>query len=160
MSPREFFPKMPDEVFDMWLFPLIEHIGWPYSELSDDILGSRWEMLLGQIQLNRWHSFNWELRHVVLTPNTLAHSSLMKINGIHDHCVRNAFTMEANLKNTKERFRACTEFFIANGRIPLPCVAIPRHGRLELVDGHHRLAALRKYGKFDIYAVPIYAAFD
>jgi len=27
MTPREFFPYMPDEVFEMWLAPFIQEIG-------------------------------------------------------------------------------------------------------------------------------------
>jgi hypothetical protein len=157
--PREFFPKMPDEAFNIWLAPLIDEIGWPFLQLDSDISGTRWETLLANITLDRWHAFDWELRHVVFTPRTVAHSSLMKIDCIHDHCVRNAYTLTANLQNTKERFRACAEFFATHGRIPLPVVAIPRHGRLELVDGHHRIAALRKHGQLGIYPVPVYSAF-
>src|SRR4030095_4459549 len=37
MTPREFFPYMPDEVFEMWLAPFIQQIGWSFTKTTDDL---------------------------------------------------------------------------------------------------------------------------
>ena len=42
---------MPDAVFEMWLVPFIQQIGWPFSEVTDTLLGTRWDILLGAIPL-------------------------------------------------------------------------------------------------------------
>jgi hypothetical protein len=35
---------MPDAVFEMWLVPFIQQIGWPFSEVTDTLLGTRWDI--------------------------------------------------------------------------------------------------------------------
>lgn len=107
MTPREFFPRMPDEAFDVWLAPLVAQVGWPFSEIGDPLTG-RWQHFLSNIPLNRWHAFTWQLREIELTQKAIAFSSLMLCDDIRNHCASGAQTMTANLENTKERFRAPT----------------------------------------------------
>ena len=158
-SPREFFPNMPDEAFDMWLAPLITRYGWPLLSIDAAVsIETKWGALLANIPLAFWHSSQWELRNIELTPKAFAFSSQMLVDSIVDHCTRGAYTMTANLGNTNQRFRALAEYVSINGRIPLPVVAVPRHGRFELVDGHHRIAAVFHCGIAATYRPPAYVA--
>ena len=154
MTAREFFPTMPDEVFDIWLAPFISQIGWPFKATSDDIGESNWKYLLGNVPLSVWFSGSWKRVSIDITTAPIAPMSILMADEIISHCTTGAQTMTANIKNTKERFRACTDFVQTNGTIPVPFIAAIRNGCLEIFDGNHRLAALRYVKSTQIKWVP------
>lgn len=150
MTPREFFPHMPDTVFESWLAPFIEQIGWSFESLDADLSSSRWKYLLGLIPLSVWHGCTWSLVKLNIAAVRINPSSQWAYQSIIDHCTTGAFTaITANLQDTQERFRACTEYVRTNGTIPAPIVAIVRNNMLEVMDGNHRLAALFHVGVTD-----------
>lgn len=150
MTPREFFPHMPDAVFDSWLAPFIEQIGWPFENLDADMSASRWKYLLGLIPLSDWHSFTWSLVKINIAAVKIDPYSQWAYQSIIDHCTTGALTeITANLQNTKERFEACKEYVLTSGTIPAPIVGAFRNNMLEVMDGNHRLAALFHVGVTD-----------
>lgn len=150
MTPREFFPHMPDEVFDSWLAPFIDQIGWPFETLDADLSSSRWKYLLGLVPLPVWHGCTWSLETINIAAVQINPSSEWAYRSIIDHCTTGSLTtITANLQDTQERFRACTEYVRAHGTIPVPIIAIARNNMLEVMDGNHRLAALFHVGVSD-----------
>ncbi len=154
LSPREFFPKMPDEVFGMWLSPFLAKIEWPFTSTSDDFGQTRWKFLLGNIPLSVWFSGEWKRVDVDINSAPIGPMSILMANEIISHCTTNAQTMTANLQDTKERFRTCTSFVRENKTIPAPLITMLRGGYLEILDGNHRLAALRYINSPEINWVP------
>ncbi len=147
MTPREFFPNMPDEVFDLWLAPLIQGKGWPFNSITDDLQKTNWRYVLGiDSTLRDWASCSWSLIEINLSEIKLTNSGVNMIKAIIGYCVMGNQTVTANLENTKERFQACTEFFIENGTIPNPVVVKKTRDGIEVIDGHHRLAAIAHVG--------------
>jgi hypothetical protein len=146
------------KVFDMWLAPFIQEIGWSFTELSDDLSGTRWNVLLGGIRLYIWHQVIWSRLDVEFTKIEFNPFTAVAIKSIIDHCVHNLSTGTANLQNTKERFRVCTEFVRAHQTIPKPIVGIARKSQLEVLDGNHRIAALLSVGVPKDYKLPIWIA--
>jgi len=156
MTPRDFFPHVPDEMFDMWLAPLIQEIGWPFSDLNASLLGSRWELLLSQIPLSTWYQLNWELSkiEIVKIKSNFNVATLDGIESIINHCAFGLDTPVANLPNTKERFRAIADYIRIHKTIPKPVVLIYRSRRVEIMDGCHRFASLFHVGVPDDYKLP------
>ena len=104
MTPREFFPTMPDEVFDMWLAPFIKQIGWPFSSLNDGLMETRWKYLLGNIPLSVWFSGKWHRVSININSAPVSGICNLMVEEIISNCTTNAHTMSADLQNTKERF--------------------------------------------------------
>ena len=154
MEPREFFPSMPDEVFDMWLAPFIAEIGWPFTEHNTDTTGTRWVNLLGETPLPQWMSCTWDLVDIDFRKIKISTSSQFALHAVIQFCTAGTHTEAANLANTKDRFRACADFIAANGRIPSPIVAIIRGEEFDIVDGNHRIAALAHVGPPKNYLIP------
>ncbi|MCG7895322.1 MAG: hypothetical protein JAZ12_12795 [Candidatus Thiodiazotropha taylori] len=155
MTPREFFPRMPEEVFDMWLNPFIKNIGWPFKSRHEDISRTRWKYLLGiDRTLNDWVLCNWRLEEINISEKKLSPGSANMIQSIITHCTTGVLTETANLENTNERFRSCVEFIVAHSRIPLPIVAIINKRQFKVIDGHHRVAALVHIGIPQNYKIP------
>ncbi|MGH7182066.1 MAG: hypothetical protein ACREJN_08825 [Nitrospiraceae bacterium] len=154
MKPREFFPNMPDEVFDMWLAPFIEKIGWPFTDVSADLSGTRWNILLGEIPLYVWNRLAWSRVDLEFTKLDFTFCAELAIESIVDNCVHGLTTGTENLQNTKERFWACAEFIRVHQTIPKPIVAIYKNKKIEVMDGNHRIAALRHIGVPNGYWVP------
>jgi hypothetical protein len=52
-------------------------------------------------------------------------------------------TVTANLKNTENRFAALAKFIVVNEQLPHPVIGFFKNGRWLLVDGYHKMAALK-----------------
>jgi len=158
MTPREFFPYMPDEVFEMWLAPFIQQIGWSFTKITDDLSGTRWNTLLRDIPLDVWNQLIWSRIDVEFTKIEFAVFNKLAIEDIIGHCVHGRSTATANLPNTKERFRACAEFIRVHKTIPKPIAVMSRGKKIEVIDGNHRIAALLHVGLPKGYRLPIWMA--
>ena len=134
MTPREFFPYMPDEVFEMWLAPFIQQIGWSFTKITDDLSGTRWNTLLRDIPLDVWNQLIWSRIDVEFTKIEFAVFNKLAIEDIIGHCVHGRSTATANLPNTKERFRACAEFIRVHKTIPKPIAVMSRDKKIEVID--------------------------
>jgi hypothetical protein len=158
MTPREIFPYMPDEVFEMWLEPFIQQIGWPFTKITDDLSGTRWSIILGDNSLHDWNQLIWSRLDVEFTKIDFAIETREVIQSIIGHCVHGLPTRTANLPNTKQRFRACTEFVRLHSTIPKPILVISRNNKIKVIDGNHRIAALLHIGMPKGYRLPIWIA--
>jgi hypothetical protein len=156
MTPREFFPHMPDEVFEMWLAPFIQQIGWPFTKITDDLSGTRWSILLKDIPLHVWNQLIWSRVDVEFSKINFAAFNKLAFEDIIGHCVHGRSTATANLPNTKERFRACAEFIRVHQTIPKPIAVMSRNNKIEVIDGIHRIAALLHVGLPKGYRLPIW----
>lgn len=156
MKPREFFPDMPDEVFDVWLAPFIEKIEWPFTDVNATLSGTRWNILFGEIPLCVWNQLVWTRLDLEFTKLDFNFFTTLAIESIIDHCVHGLSTGTANIHDTQERFFACAEFVRVHQTIPKPIVAIYKNNKIEVMDGNHRIAALRHIGVPNGYRLPIW----
>ena len=142
MVPREFFPTMPDEVFDMWIAPFIVRIGWPFTTLDDNIeLAPEWKYKLVRIPLAKWATGTWRLGKINGIANPFEAFQSLMLDQIISHCVHGKYTLGASSENAKERFDACASFIEANGFVPKPIACVAQYGVLKILDGNHRAAA-------------------
>lgn len=156
MIPRQFFPNVPDEVFDMWLIPLAKDYGWPFENIHEETKDTKWYHTLGGLPLSFWHSAEWELTQRDLLSMPFSFITKFVLRSLIEQYQSGSHTVVANLERTKERFGACADFIITNGIIPKPIIVLERNGAFEIVDGNHRVAALLHVGVPQNYKVPMW----
>ena len=135
-------PSVPVEVAQMWLQPIAEVNGWPPRPEKH---GDRWRYILQGKPIADWNRVKWEKVVRSIEFKELAPQSQLMINGLIDVYVFKKHNDFSNLHNGQERFSRALNYVIANGTIPESLIAMPKAGKLELVDGSHRLAALFTY---------------
>ena len=143
---RQIFPKMPQEVFDLWIKPGVEIYGWSFLSTPEPLVGTRWQRLCAGSSLRDWVTLDWNLTSLPLMESIFHPQTVARAEAIIGHCVRGEQTVTANLHNTKERFWACASFIEINRRVPQPLIAVDLPAGFEIVDGNHRLAALVHLG--------------
>ncbi|WNC71443.1 hypothetical protein RGQ13_15120 [Thalassotalea psychrophila] len=143
MKPREFFPNMPDEVFEIWLAPLIEGKGWPFKTVEDDLQATNWRYVLGiDFTLRQWIDCTWELIDINLPQSKFTNGSISMATAIVGNAAYGKLTDTANVENTKERFQSCVSYIKEHGNIPTPIILTRINDGFSVMDGNHRLAAI------------------
>jgi len=159
MKPREFFPNMPDEVFDNWLAPIINDHGWPFTSINDDLFSSDWIFKIGnKFSLKQWFECEWELTDIPLDNANFKHYTLKIISEIIVNAVNGIPTETTDLIGGDERFRACASFYREYGKIPWPIVIYKFSNFVRVLDGFHRLAAIFHVGYPHDFKVPAWEA--
>ncbi|MEZ5528431.1 MAG: ParB/RepB/Spo0J family partition protein [Porticoccaceae bacterium] len=143
MSPREFFPNMPDELFEIWIRPAIERYGWQFSESSISIEGTDWKEVFGStINFSLFRKRPWTFTELDMRKDLLHKNSLCTILQITEVATASSTDIKV-LPFTREKFQEYALWAKQHSRIKAPVVAIKNGatGSYQLVDGHHRLAA-------------------
>lgn len=102
--------------------------------LSDGVENS------GKFTLRQLADFRWT--HGIYALEYIHKSSLTRAEGIIGFAVYGSLTEFAKIERTKERFWACANFITENHAVPGSLAGIMESGFVDVLDGHHRLAAL------------------
>jgi hypothetical protein len=154
MTPREFFPNMPDEIFESWIQPKIKESGWPFQSKEDHTEGTNYSALLKNKSMAQWYGAFWKLQEFESTDIRFNRRSEDQIEAIaQDH------PQFSGIIDTYSRRSRIVEYINNFGSIPLPVVF--RFDdlditRFDVVDGIHRLAMLRKVKGGSPYKIPAY----
>ena len=147
---RAMFPKMQDEVFDLFLRPLITtDMGWPYSSVDDVLIsGSPWYCVLHPFSLRQLAEMGWTLEDCVLDRNTLAESCVQDLELVwQNYQGRLPRNMPYDYDDCRSRTQKQLDFIRENGRpSAMPVVAADYNGKLKLFDGNHRIVAAWQSG--------------
>ena len=144
MTPREFFPNMPDEVFEMWIEPMIDSKGWPFTESNLSTVGTKWFHVFGfEYPLTYWRAIKWSLVELEIFTEKVNDNTHAVFHCIALHGITGRYTtVTAGLTDSQLRFRACAEFIKDKGILPKPIIAIrEKNGSLKIIDGNHRISA-------------------
>ena len=88
MIPRDFFPNMPDEVFNMWLEPISREYGWPFTKPTDVINeSSNWFYVLCKRDLSFWVDICWYKIEIDFKTTPLSKGSYFSVTSILQRCV-------------------------------------------------------------------------
>ena len=145
---------MPDEVFNAWLAPLIEQIGWPFTSTNDSFGETRWKYLLARTSLSVWHTGSWRLANVDAKETLTDPMQEVMFRELIKSGVGHDVASGANLKDTEKRFKTCADFVRIHDTIPVPIVGVFCKGIFKILDGSHRLAALFHVKGFRSHIVP------
>lgn len=149
---------MPQEVFDLWIAPHITDYGWPFTSADMPVTGTKWRDFFAHRPLRQWAQFAWHHIHIPARLDIFHPDTVWRVHGIIGHCRDSLQTAMANIEGTRDRYRACASFIVSTGRFPAPLVGVyDEHSfGFELVDGHHRLAALFGGGVPTGFQMPIW----
>jgi hypothetical protein len=158
MIPRNFFPNMPDEVFEMWLDPIAEEYGWPFKSPSDSTKETKWGGVFRGAPLSFWADTTWCRKQINLTTDPINRHSEYLIRTLLHGYTNGVPTLIADVADTEKRVRSCADYIRTYGNIPKPVVAIIRDREIDIVDGYHRITALLHVGPPQIFIVPAWVA--
>ncbi len=139
---RPLFPNMPREVFDIWLGPLLTYYGLDVPGTEQRFKNDEWRKRLADHTFHEWSQFDWEKRSEAWNQSLLHPQSIERANAIAKHATLGVKTATADVKDTRKRFWICAYHVRNRPSSYTPLVAIMREGKLYLIDGHHRLAAI------------------
>lgn len=152
MTPLEhaqsMFPKMPQEVFDLWLRPLIGDDEWPFSSIYDGTKGTVWFQYFWGESIRMVAQLSWERKKLPLSISLFSPESALTINEIIEAHMRGIESPIAKIKNGKAResFHRSRKFIEQTGRLYTPVVLRGDFDDFQIVDGNHRIAAAFSLG--------------
>jgi hypothetical protein len=148
---------MPPEVFDLWIVPGLEFYRWQFTSPSQSVEDTEWKGFFGFQPLSFWANAHWG--HVLIpASNRTFHPRTRKRIIAIIGTAEGYQTPMADVRDSKNRFWACASFIRKHGTIPFPIVATPTQEGLDLVDGHHRLAAFVHLGFAAKGSIPAWLA--
>jgi len=150
---------MPLEVFQIWIVPSVKCHGWKGVSI-DEPLQEEWQGFFADYAISFWKSARWEFCSTPFDANLFAPMSVQRALWIVDHATKGLKTPTADIHDSVQRFWACAAFIKDNRKLPCPLVGCvtPDNSRIDLVDGHHRLAAAIHLGTTKTSKLPIWIA--
>ena len=143
-SPKDLFPNMPQEVFDLWIAPYIPSKGWPFVTGAEEI-PSIWKAFFRFKPLIYWRSLHWKLEVAEFSVVRIDHQSQLLARRVLDSAVSIANgtpTKSTEFNASYDRFNTHAMICIQKRRFQLPVICHVVGNCWDMVDGHHRLAAL------------------
>jgi hypothetical protein len=131
------FPRMPQEIFDLWFYERVARNGWPP-------VGETWRRVLGCIPLYGWQQITWrestvDLDRVAFTQNT--QSILSGLEAASFDFKFNEYT--EMLADSWSKIPEITKYIAAHQKLPSKLIAVVTTNGVELIDGFHRVAIFR-----------------
>ena len=133
---------MPNEVFDLWITPNIPAYGWPFSSATQSVEGTLREAYFAERSLEWWAAASWSRQSFGSDQISFCPISMQRATWILDSVVRGWYSPTWNIHNTHERFWRCMSYIERHGKLPAPLICVSMPEGMDVVDGHHRLAAL------------------
>jgi len=152
---KSMFPNMPDEVFNLWLAPLIiNDIGWPFHAIEDSTADTNWFRILHPYSLSVLSQLKWDLDSFLINKNVFCPLSNADINLI---ILNKSFDIQAFIVWDSESSRRTLawhkEFIEITGGLCAPIAAVFTPSGIKVFDGHHRIAALLDLDLYDSIAI-------
>ena len=156
MLPPTFFPNLPDEIRRLWLEPIAVEYGWPFQSIDESTEGTKWKYVLGvDVTLRNFAGLMWNLEEIEVSSQGFCRQTIHAINTVREQNTTNKDTMFADVCDTQERFMSCVYYIRKHGVVPEPLVCLmTNEGSIDMLDGHHRMAALTALGIPEGYRIP------
>lgn len=130
---RSVFPRLPEEVFTLWLDGQIELRGWPP-------LGATWDNILRNRTAAVWQSVVWEKKELLLTKlpfTTDTHTIIMKVSEAMQGRTNEVTQV---VSDSPQRMQRIADYVIKYHDIPSTLIFLSDGESFEIVDGCHRMA--------------------
>ena len=153
LTARAMLANMPDEVFDIYIAPLIESHGWPFESLdrppSNPIEGRRWFQMFDLQSVQTISQLSWKrleipFAHAGFHPR--AHQVVTALINLHVFGVN---TFVTPIANTREKFFSARAYIQETGTMPVPVILQYDSEGFRILDGNHRLAAMTSFSNND-----------
>ncbi len=137
---RAVFKDMPDDVFAMYIEPLIQVYGWRYAS-KHALVSQGWYEAFDNQPLSTIVDLQWEQRQGNLSSlNFHPDSSKRLVWIVQAHC-HGLKTPCSNITNGKRRFSDCLDYIHRTRKLPKTVVLMQSIQGYRILDGNHRLAA-------------------
>jgi hypothetical protein len=140
--PPDFFERMPDEVRELWLDPVAEFMGWPFKSL-DSPPDDRWRKHFGSNSPKVINQYRWSLEIFNPVTQPVRARDNYVLEELILHFIKGHSLKIEPAADTKQKFLACVDFIRIHRTIPRYLVLQEVKGGMCILDGFHRLSALR-----------------
>ncbi|MFC1645769.1 hypothetical protein ACFL2Y_01145 [Candidatus Omnitrophota bacterium] len=137
LEARKMLPKMPEEIFKLWLDGRIRSNGWPPS-------GTNWQRALRNKPINFWQKLDWNKRIIALRFEIFTEATKNIIRELIDARFFGKANSCSDIKGSSERMSKIIEYIEENNALPGHLILMKDGKFYEIVDGCHRLAAFFK----------------
>jgi len=135
---RKGFPRMPDEVFNLWLRPEVERAGWPQEAEEVILLSPSWNRHLRGYKPSLWAAVSWRQSEFTLASTSIEERAFE---------VALALATQYNTDpSSRPRVGSLLSCLRESRSFPKPLVFYASGEQWLLLDGQHRLAALSIFG--------------
>ena len=138
---RSFFPRMPVEIFDVWIQPQINTYGWPFTSINSSTISTRWYDFFFGRKLSYFRDLTWSKSLALIDSFPLNHDSWKRLRDLTNHCTGRDKTGRWKVENSVQRFIRAGAFITQNRTIPGCIILIKDEESYVICDGHHRIAA-------------------
>ncbi len=138
--------EMPREVFDTWIKPHIEHSGEPPSFHEDPLEGNPWYGYLRGRSPKHWSSARWQLVKVMLAHAPFEERALnlaSQLAARWSEYEESGTWRQTVVPDSRERLESCLHYLRLHRSMPAPLICAVHLSSWLVLDGHHRLAALK-----------------
>ena len=155
---KSLFPDMPTDVFEKAIGQFIPNIGWPFLSLYELTEHTNWYRLLYPFNLCSFSSLSWTFDNIVIderlfSPNTKEDINIIIANQTQDILAETGRDCEA----CRQSLIFHKEYISSNGKIYEPIiVAVTADLFIKIVDGNHRIAALKELSMLGKYNIPVW----
>ena len=144
INAKALLSKMPDEVFQNFISPLIDDIGWPFTHENSSLHGTKWQGILSPLTLCQLCNMAWERKTILLGEICLYEYSKKDIDliirrkteelsvmGYYDskEC-RQSLLYHENIANSGQKFSTPITLALLENKTYL------------ILDGNHRIASI------------------
>jgi hypothetical protein len=145
---RKLLANMPDEVFAIYIEPLIQAHGWPFTSLeamptSPEAL--RWFQMFDRQSLQTISQLSWEKYVAKFSFEAFHPRSQDIIAALVKWHIGGVNTFAANIADSRVKFFSARSYIEKTGTFPVPVILQRDPLGLRILDGNHRLAAMASF---------------
>jgi hypothetical protein len=129
---RADLPNVPEDVFRIWLDPLLEQQPW-------DSRHRFWRDVFLYKGLVYWQKIRWVRTELVLHPKRLSATTQSKLQQMESLFLHNIGNPHSSwIQETRPKLKTISRHILEKGRVPGPLVIHQDHGTLDILEGAHR----------------------
>jgi hypothetical protein len=149
MVARKLLANMPDDVFHIYIAPLIEAHGWPFDlsgNASNLAEARRWFLMFDRQRIETIRQLTWERESFPFSFGLFHPNAQNLMKALIDHHSGIAFYADlTNVTNSRDKFFSARDYIARTGQMPIPVVLQNDMPGLRILDGNHRLAAMASF---------------
>lgn len=145
---------MPTEVFDYFLKPIINDIGWPFQSIFSPLAGTDWYRILHPLTLVCLSQLKWVRREFILEKEVFYPSSLADIGYVIANKTKDIWAFVGrDSQPCRDSLLWHEKFITKTGRLSAPVTMVFTTEGFKILDGNHRIASLFTLGIIDTFKV-------
>ncbi len=138
---RQVLHRMPQEVFDVYIEPLVRVYGWHFQTEDASAAFTAWRGILGGQSLKCIANLSWKRQELTALHTAFHPDSKFRVGILIGQNMKGQ-AIRTNIADTKARFLKARRFIARTAKMPTPPVLMRTFSGYLILDGHHRIAAM------------------